>query len=222
MAVAGCAGPLSTLDPAGPQADAIARLGWLMLAMSVGVVALVVGLLGWALWRGRRPRPEAPSPLASTRLVVAGGIVLPLLVLPIVWLLSLQAMGGLAAPPGGAAVEVEVTGRQFGYEVRYPGHEAALLDEVRIPAGAPVLLRLASVDVIHSFWVPRLGGKMDLVPGQLNEMWLQADEPGTYEGRCAEFCGIGHTAMRIVVVAMEPADFEAWLAAADIAAGADR
>jgi cytochrome c oxidase subunit II len=208
---AGCAGPLSTLDPAGPQAQQIADLGWLMLAMATGVTLLVVGLAAWAVWRGRRWRGNDAPPVEPIKLVIGGGIVLPLLVLPIVWILSLQSMATLAGPPEPPQLVIEVTGRQFSYAVSYPDHGIELVDEVRIPVDQPVLLRLRSEDVIHSFWVPRLGGKMDLVPGQLNEMWIEASRAGTYQGRCAEFCGIGHTGMGLVVVALDESAFAAWL-----------
>jgi cytochrome c oxidase subunit II len=211
-ALAGCAGPLSTLDPASPQAQQIADLGWIMFAISVAVTGIVVALIAWAVWRGRRPRENEPPPVGPLKLVIAGGVLLPLVVLPIIWVLSLQSMATLAGPNEPPALVVDVTGRQFSYLVSYPDSGVALSDQVVIPTGQPVLLRLHSEDVIHSFWVPRLGGKMDLVPGQVNETWIEASAPGTYEGRCAEFCGIGHTQMRLVVVALDPAGFEAWLA----------
>jgi cytochrome c oxidase subunit II len=214
LAAVGCAGPLSTLDPAGPQAQQIADLGWLMFALAGAVTLLVVGLMAWAVWRGRRWRREEPPPISPMKLVIGGGVVLPLLVLPIVWVLSLQSMATLAGPPDAPQVVIDVTGRQFSYQVSYPEHGIQLVDEVRVPVGQPVLLRLRSEDVIHSFWVPRLGGKMDLVPGQVNEMWIEASLAGTYQGRCAEFCGIGHTGMGLVVVALEEPAFDEWLAAA--------
>lgn len=211
---AGCGGPLSTLDPAGPLAQQAANLAWIMFAISAAVTAFVVLLLGWAVWRGRRSRGDEPPPLDPLKLLVGGGIVLPLLVLPIVWVLSLTGMAALAGPPLPAAVAIDVTSERFAYRARYPERGVELRDEVRIPAGQPVLLRLHSADVIHSFWVPRLGMKMDMVPGQTNEVWIEASQPGTYAGQCAEYCGIGHTDMRLVVIALEPADFEAWLAGA--------
>lgn len=215
---AGCAGPLSTLDPAGPLAQQAADLGWIMLAISVGVTAIVLALLGWALWRGRRPREDERPPIDPLKLVITGGVVLPLLVLPIVWVLSLQAMATLAGPDQPPELEIDITGQRFSYVVDYPARGIQVRDEVRIPTGRPVLLRLHSEDVIHSFWVPRLGGKIDLVPGQTNEIWLEANEPGTYAGQCAEFCGIGHTEMSLVVIAQDAGDFEAWLDAAAAAA----
>ncbi len=202
----------------------MANLGWFMFALAAGVMALVGGLLAVALWRGRhepaRASGGAPdrAPARPRRnavaLVVGGGIVLPLIVLPILWVVSLQAMAALAEPDEPYALEIEVRGRQFSYDVFYPASGARLTDEIRIPVGEPVLLRLHGDDVIHSFWVPRLGGKTDLIPGVVNETWLRAAEAGTYEGRCAEFCGVGHFAMGLTVVAEEPAQFEAWLARA--------
>ncbi|HWH23517.1 MAG TPA: cytochrome c oxidase subunit II [Candidatus Limnocylindria bacterium] len=213
LVVAGCAGQLSTLDPAGPQAQQMADLGWLMFGLSVAIMGLVSVLIGWALWRARRPREDEPPPVSPTKLILGGGVLLPLMVLPVIWVLSLGQMGNLARPAEPLTLVIEVTGRQFEYQVDYPGHAASLRNEIRMPTGEPVLFRLRSEDVIHSFWVPRLGGKVDLVPGQLNEHWLEASVAGTYEGRCAEYCGIGHTAMGLVVIAQEPADFAAWLAA---------
>jgi cytochrome c oxidase subunit II len=193
----------------------IANLGWLMFALATGVTVLVLALVGWALWRGRHERPHDEPPAVSPRLlIVGGGVVLPVLVIGLLWVLSLQQMAALAGPSRPLDLEIDVTGRQFSYDVQYPAAGVTLVDEIRIPVGEPVLLRLHSEDVIHSFWVPRLGGKMDLVPGQVNQMWLEASQPGTYQGRCAEFCGIGHTDMSIVVIALEPDEFEEWLVAA--------
>ncbi|MDP8905557.1 MAG: cytochrome c oxidase subunit II, partial [Chloroflexota bacterium] len=210
----GCSGALSTLDPAGPQARQIADLGWLMFALASAVFALVVALIGWGVWRACRRDDDARPRVGSLALVIGGGVVLPIAVIALLWVVSLQVMATLAVPPRPPAVEIEVTGRQFQYEVVYPERAITLRNEMRIPVGQPVLVRLHSIDVIHSFWVPRLGGKIDLIPGSVNEMWLEAAEPGTYEGRCAEFCGIGHTEMRLVVVALPGAEFDAWLAQA--------
>jgi cytochrome c oxidase subunit 2 len=138
--------------------------------------------------------------------------VLPLVVLPLIWTLTLVSMRQAAERPE-PAVTIEVTAHQWWYEVRYPGSGVVLQDELRIPAGRPVLLRLQSADVIHSFWVPRLAGKMDMIPGRTNELVLEATRPGRYFGQCAEFCGLWHARMHFEVVAEEPAAFERWLAA---------
>ena len=207
-----CEGRFSALDPHSPEARGIVGMTWLMFALAAGVMALVALLLVAALWRGRRGRGVPESRLNGMLLVVGGGIVLPLLVLPVLWVLTLQGMAALAQPEDPSELEIEIHGRQWSYEVFYPASGALLVDEVRIPTGQAVLLRLHGEDVIHSFWVPRLGGKTDLIPGVVNETWIRADEPGTYEGRCAEYCGIGHTEMGLTVIALTPADFEAWQA----------
>jgi cytochrome c oxidase subunit II len=162
------------------------------------------------VWRGRRRRDH--SRLNGMALVVGGGIVLPLIVLPVLWVLSLQAMAALAEPDEPHALEIDIHGRQFSYEVIYGQSGITMTDEIRIPFGRPVLLRLHAEDVIHSFWVPRLGGKTDLIPGVVNETWIRADQAGIYEGRCAEFCGIGHFEMGLTVIAEDPSDFDLWLA----------
>jgi cytochrome c oxidase subunit II len=205
----GCEGRFSALDPASPQAQLIADLSWFMFVLSVGVMGLIVWLTAWALWRGRREQ-ERPA-LNGMALVVGGGIVLPLIVLPVLWVLSLQAMAALQLPDEPFALEVDIHGRQFSYDVLYAENGIQLTDELRIPVGQPVLLRLHGEDVIHSFWVPRLGGKMDLIPGVTNETWIMAGQAGVYEGRCSEYCGIGHTFMGLTVIAQEQAEFEAWL-----------
>jgi heme/copper-type cytochrome/quinol oxidase subunit 2 len=106
---------------------------------------------------------------------------------------------------------VEVIGHQWWWEVKYPGYDTTLVDEVRIPTGEPVTMRLHSADVIHSFWVPELHGKFDLIPGRVYEFVLQADQPGEYKGRCAEFCGLSHARMTFIVIAMQPEEFTSWL-----------
>jgi cytochrome c oxidase subunit II len=212
--LAACEGRFSTLDPASPEARQVADLSWFMFVLAAGVMAVVGLLMAAALWRARHGRELPESRLNGMLLVVGGGIVLPLVVLPVLWVLSLAGMAALAQPDQPVELEIEIRGRQWSYEVFYPQSGMRLSDEVRIPAGRPVLLRLHADDVIHSFWVPRLGGKTDLIPGVVNEAWLRAEQPGTYEGRCAEYCGIGHTEMGLTVIALEQAEFEAWQAGA--------
>lgn len=212
LIVAACGGRFSALEPASPEARGISDLTWFMLALAASVMLLVGLLMAAALWRGRRGRELPESRLNGTLLVLAGGIVLPLLVLPILWVLTLHGMAALAQPADASELEIEIRGRQWSYEVFYPASGVLLTDEVHIPTGQAVLLRLHADDVIHSFWIPRLGGKTDLMPGVVNEHWIRADEPGTYEGRCAEFCGIGHTDMGLTVIAQPQDEFATWLA----------
>ena len=108
-------------------------------------------------------------------------------------------------------LDVEVVGHQFWWEVRYPAFGVVTANEVHVPAGQDVRLRLSSPDVIHSFWVPQLMGKMDMIPGRVNTTWLRADRPGEYLGECAEYCGLQHARMQFYVIALPGSGFEAWL-----------
>lgn len=201
--LAACAGDASTLDPAGPRATSAIELHWIMFGMAGVVLAVVLGLLGWALVRRGREEDRLQS---GVTLVVLGGIVLPLAMLPVVWAITIGTMAAEASPEGDVVATIEITGRQWSYEVRCEGEDDTALDEVHIPVGEPVLLRLTSADVIHSFWVPRLAGKQDMIPGEVHELWLEASEPGVYLAQCAEFCGVGHTDHTLTVVAGDAGD----------------
>jgi cytochrome c oxidase subunit II len=149
----------------------------------------------------------------QNRWVFWGGLVLPGVSIIAVLALGLPAGHSMlpTPPEEGEAVQVHVTGHQWWFQVTYPDTTIELEDRLVIPAGAPVDLHLTSADVIHAFWVPRLGGKLDMVPGHINVLRLQADEPGTYRGICAEFCGRDHAHMGFTVEALTPGDFETWL-----------
>lgn len=210
LALSGCQAQVqSVLAPASEAAEAIAELWWLMLAIAVAVVLLVVTLFFVAVFR-RRAEDGAP-PLGTRRFILAGGIVLPLVVLTVLLVLSLGTTASIRGDDD--VLTVEVIGHQWWWEVYYPEHHVTTANEIHIPAGRAVRLKLTSGDVIHSFWVPRLNGKMDLVPGKTNTFWIQADAPGVFRGQCAEFCGVQHAKMAMLVIA-EPEDaFAAWVAA---------
>ncbi len=213
LLLVGCQGAGSTLEPSGPRGAQAANLWWLMFWLSVAIFALVLAVLGYAFVRAGRARgDDAPAAIDDNFLIVAGGIVLPIVILPILWVATLRGMSVDAEPSVPAALTVEVLGRQWGYEVRYPQQGLTLANEMRLPAGQPIELRVTSADVIHSFWVPRLMGKVDMLPGKVTRTWLQADEPGTYLVECAEFCGLWHARMHMSIVAEPPAQFAAWLA----------
>lgn len=200
----------SSLDPAGPVAREMAVLWWWMLGLGTVAFLVFAVLLGLALWRRRSPdEPVADDPSARGWLIGAG-VVQPLVLITIVFALTLVAMRAIPdeAPDG---LAIEVTGHQWWYEVRYPDAGVVTANEVHIPAGEPVELRLTSADVIHSFWVPALAGKIDLLPDGVNTLVLQADQPGTYLGDCAEFCGLQHTLMQIRVIAHDEEGFERWV-----------
>ncbi|MFO7683241.1 MAG: cytochrome c oxidase subunit II [Chloroflexota bacterium] len=218
--VAGCTTTAVTpnsLDPQGYAASRIANLWWLLLGLGSMVYLLVMALLAWALWR-KRPLSSANDDAntverRSRPFIIAGGIVFPAIVLVIVFGSTLNVLAGLNGMQENGRLLIEVVGHQWWWEVNYPHQQFSTANEIHIPVGEPVQFKLNSADVIHSFWAPELHGKLDLVPGQTNTLWLQADKPGRYWGLCAEFCGIQHAKMLFVVVAEPREDFDAWLAA---------
>jgi len=206
--LAGCAGEQSALDPRGPVAQSIATLWWLLFWGGCAIFVGVMAALWHALRRDRR-RP-APPPLVF---LVGGGLVLPIVVLTALLVYG-TAIGRLITQPAEAALRIEVTGHQWWWEVRYPASagfdEVLTANELRLPIGVPVLFEVRGADVIHSFWIPNLGGKIDMIPGRTNRLWLSAAEPGRFRAQCAEFCGTQHARMGFLVVAEPPERFEAW------------
>jgi cytochrome c oxidase subunit 2 len=219
---AGCSGEFaqSALHPAGPAAAEIAWLWWVMLLAFGGVFALVLALTIVAVVGRPVPPPvsaatgtaggERSPPFGRTGFIVAGGVLLPIVILTPLYLLSLNTSAALQTSPG--VLTVRVIGRMWWWEIRYPDHGVVTANEIYIPAGQRVRLELASADVIHSFWVPRLQGKRDLIPGMNTEFWIEAFEPGVYRGQCAEYCGTQHANMSLLVIALPQREFDAWLA----------
>lgn len=208
--LAGCAGAPSALQPRGPAAASIATLWWVMLGLASAVFVLVMGLLGYGLFRRRHAGDAAEAP-GGERFVLAGGVLLPVVVLTALFVFMLGTMSVLARQDATAELEIEVVGRQWWWEVRYPESGVVTANEIRIPAGRPVRLIVTSGDVIHSVWIPELHGKIDMIPGQTNRLVIIADEPGEYRGECAEFCGAQHARMHFIVVAEPEERFAAWL-----------
>lgn len=204
----------STLRPEGPGAHRIAGLWWFMFWVSALVVAVVTALILVGIFPGRRRRAtrEPGTPRWAGRLVVLGGVVVPVIVLAVLWALTLSDMSALSQPRRSVALKVQVVGHQWWWEVRYPGQGIVTANDIHIPVGRPIEVELTTDDVIHSFWVPQLTGKTDLISGRTNRMWIQADRPGLYRGQCAEYCGLQHANMIFYVVADPPATFRAWLA----------
>jgi cytochrome c oxidase subunit II len=228
LAVLGCGEGTgqSALDPAGPAAEAIAWLWWIMCVAFTAVFVLVLVLLALAL--RRRPNRgglEATinPPLGSNGFVVGGGIVLPVVTLVPLLLISLDSTRYLRVPQD--AFTIKVVGHMWWWEITYPEHGIVTANEIYVPAGQPIRLELESADVVHSFWVPSLNGKRDLIPGLTNEFWLHADEPGVYRGQCGEYCGTQHANMILHVIALPPEEFQDWVddrrAAVGNVAGAD-
>lgn len=206
----------SALDPAGAEAAAVAHLFWVMVAAGSLIWIAVTGTLVYATWRRRRVHSERAAGL----LILWGGAVVPSFLLALLLGYALWLMPNIRPwieQDETAGLRIDVVGEQFWWRVKYvPGNGGPTVEaanEIRLPVGERVEFTLASPDVIHSFWIPALGGKMDMIPGRTNRLSLQATKAGTYRGACAEFCGTSHALMAFSVVAMEPADFRAWLAA---------
>jgi cytochrome c oxidase subunit 2 len=212
----GCGGVQSALDPAGPQAARISDLWWLMFAVCTAVFVAVIGVLLYAVLLARE-RPNAATPEAERRRAVAvgGAVAATVVILFVLLIASIAAGRGLTASPAAPAVTIEVAGHQWWWQVHYvdadPSRRVITANEIHIPVGQPIVFRLTSRDVIHSFWVPNLHGKRDLIPGHVTTIALQADRPGVYRGQCAEFCGYQHAHMALLVVAEPPEQFAAWL-----------
>jgi cytochrome c oxidase subunit 2 len=212
--VAGCGGDQNTLDPGGRPESQIARLFWVMLAGAGVGLAVVVGLLMLGWWRRDRPNlPGGGGERAATRLVVVLGIVVPIVLLVglFVWADFVVARATDAPAASTTALTIDVKGHDWWWEVRYPGTQAVTANEIHIPTDTRVDLIATTDDVIHSFWVPELNRKIDMIPGRSNRVLLEADRPGRYRGQCSEFCGLQHAHMALVVVAQPRAQFEAWL-----------
>ncbi len=198
----------------GPLAADAGDLLWIMVVVCTLVFAAVVVAFVLAVRHGRAGDRQTTSASSLTRSV---GIATGTTAVILVGLLVASASVGRALDDVHPAdpLAVTVTGQQWWWRVEYPSSQPSLqvttANEIHLPVGRPVLLRLSSVDVIHSFWIPNLQGKMDLVPGRTNAMWLQADTPGIYYGQCAEFCGAQHAHMALLVVAESPEEFAAWL-----------
>jgi cytochrome c oxidase subunit II len=210
LAFAACEGPQSALDPHGPQARELAQLWWIMAA---GAVAIWLFVVGCALYAARI-RPAVHEHFAGTAFIVGGGVVLPVVVLSALLVYSFLLTREPVATAGDD-LRIEVIGKQWWWEVRYfpPGADEPVIaaNEVRLPAGQPVEVVLRATDVIHSFWIPNLAGKTDMIPGRVNRMVIEADAPGEFRGQCAEYCGGPHALMAFHAVAMAPDDFAAWL-----------
>jgi cytochrome c oxidase subunit II len=214
--------PLGYLDAAGQRAHIILPLTWLTIAISI-LVCVVIAVL---LWLGVR-RSRASGGAAETRATavlrgrsgvrwITTGIAISSIPLLITLVWTMVALAGASGPPADPAVTLDVTAHQWWWEVRYdaaqPDQSFTTANEIHIPVGRRVLVRLHGGDVIHSFWVPKLTGKTDTIPGQTNMSWLEADRPGRYRGQCTEYCGWQHAHMALEVVAEPPANFERWRA----------
>jgi cytochrome c oxidase subunit 2 len=205
----GCGGVQSALDPAGGDAR---EIYWLTVIMTVGgtlIFLLVTGLLLYAIFAP----PARRAWLGSRRTIVYGGLAFPIVILSALLPYGLIVMRDTDVPVPGA-LPVEVIGEQYWWRVKYPAEgekpEFSTANELVVPVGRPVAVSVTAADVIHSFWIPNFGGKIDMIPGRINRLNFTAERPGIYRGVCAEFCGDQHARMAFDMVALEPAAFEAW------------
>ena len=210
---------LSYLHTFGPAGDPGNRLGWGLGVISIVVTVVIAVLLLAAILR-RRARGADPRALAVHRdeggmpwIYVGVSISTAVLIGCAIW--TMFTLAAIAMPAQASELTLEVTAAQWWWSVRYdsttPSRIFTTANEIHIPVGRPVRIELTSHDVIHSFWIPQLGGKMDVIPGQTNVTWLQADHPGVYRGQCGEYCGAQHAHMAMYVVADSPRDYLAWV-----------
>jgi len=208
--------------PAGPQAAALFDLWTLMLITCTGVFVAIIVVLAVAVWRAPRATaktlPDADAhPRKETMLKRSVGfaVATSAVLLFVLLFASFIADRAIATLPLDDAVHIDLIGHQFWWEARYdpsdPARSFATANEMHVPVGRPVLMTLRADDVIHSFWVPSLAGKKDLIPGRTSTIAFRADRAGIYRGQCAEFCGYQHAHMALIVVADAPADYERWL-----------
>jgi cytochrome c oxidase subunit II len=214
-------GGFAPVDPASPNAEGINET-YLYVAVFTGIIlVLVEGALLWFVFKYRRRRrarlEDGPQVHGNTRLEI-GWTVVPVVIVAAIAAFVFYKLPGISDVPSATAAggreDLTVVGARFYWQFEYP-NGAVAVDRMRVPAGRNVRLEVTAPDwdVIHSWWIPRLGGKIDAIPGTVNETWFRAERPGVYDGQCAELCGIQHTEMTAQVEALPVAEYEAWVEA---------
>jgi cytochrome c oxidase subunit II len=212
LVCAGCSGRQSALAPRGPQAAQLNWLFWLFVVVC-GIIWLLVMLVLVIILRRRRiPAGRSASDRRAT-IIVGSSVAASVVVIIVLTVMSYGATRGLSVAAEDPLV-IRLRGYQWWWEVTYldrqPDHTLTTANEIHIPVGRPVRIELSAADVIHSFWVPNLAGKQDLIPGRSNDLTFIADRPGIYRGQCAEFCGLQHAHMALLVIAEPQGAFDAW------------
>jgi cytochrome c oxidase subunit 2 len=207
-------------SPHGSEARRIASVWWLMFSMAAGVYVIVAGFIVFAIARGRRKAAAAtgsdseepvPSRVSDSTFIWWGGVIIPVVILGVLAVATVSSASELRKPSA-QPLRVEVVGKRWWWEVSYPDQHVVTANEIHLPAGRPVEIGLDSDNVIHSFWVPELAGKVDNIPGQHNTLRFTPEQAGTYRGQCAEYCGLEHGLMAFLVVVDPPDVFDRWLA----------
>jgi cytochrome c oxidase subunit 2 len=211
-----CAHAPTYLEGHGYVADREATLGWVLLSVASAVILVMAALVLAAVLRRRPPAAGLARSGGGLRWIVIGGVIVPAVILLAMFSYSMTVLAQVSRPATRPPVTVEVIGHRWWWEVRYPGSAPtdvfSTANEIHIPLHQPVRLVVSTADVIHSFWIPQLAGKTDLIPGQRNVMWLEADTAGSYWGHCGEYCGLQHANMMMTVVAQPAAEYARWAA----------
>lgn len=228
LLLTGCRVAQSTFQGSGPASARISHLSWFMTILFLAITLIMWALIGWAFYRRRGTLAEhEPVDSGGGHLWIAiGGLAVPLIVLSVLFVLGLNLLtdfpihgmhGGMAHAQTMMKPEIRIVGHQWWWEVQYlnddVSKEFTTANEIHLPAHRPVNIEVVTRDVMHSFWIPALHGKVDLIPGHPNYIRIEASEAGSYTGQCAEFCGAQHAHMRLQAIAQEPEDYEAWLEA---------
>jgi cytochrome c oxidase subunit II len=199
-------------NPSSPEMEAMADLSYYTIGISLLILGIIVVAVVYIIIRYRKRPGEDGEPyqnFGNLKLEIVWTAI-PIVIVAGLFLLTCTAMRSVDPPRGNREPDLVIIGHQWWWEIRYPDTGVLTANEVHMPVGKEMLVRLESIDVIHDYWVPELGRKMDLVPGHPNYMWIVATKPGVYLGACAEFCGDQHANMRIRVVAESEEDFNKW------------
>lgn len=219
LLLVGCNGTTSYLDATGSAGRAEGTLGWWLTATACVVVLLVCIAIvaGIVRHRGEDDAPPGRRQIASGLNWIYIGLGATIVILFVTFAGTMMTLEAAVHPPRPPTLTMDVTAHQWWWEVTYseaghPEFTFTTANEIHLPVGEPVKVRLQSADVIHSFWLPQIAGKTDVIPGQVNEMWLEATQPGRSRGMCAEYCGLQHANMALAVTSESPAEFTRWAA----------
>jgi len=206
--------PQSLFDPKGPVSANQLTLFYVIFWAAVAVFVIVIGVFGLTLikFRARSGQSDRPVQVHGNRTLEIAWTVAPALLLAAIAVMTIRTIFELNEPPSDDPMQINVMAHQWWWEIDYPGFDITTANEIVVPVQRDISFTLDSNDVIHSFWVPKLAGKQDIIPNKTNKTWFNADEPGVYQGVCAEFCGIAHALMRFHVKAVSQEEFDHWLA----------
>lgn len=206
-----CSGPQSMFGGAGTGARETESVWWLMFILGTIIFVGVLALLWWGITRANSDNDKRASSDSRVRMVVLGGVLLPVVVIGVVFAFSTRGLMAIGDLRSETDVTIDVVGHQYWWEVTYPNDDVVTANEIHIPVDQDVEIRLTSADVIHSFWIPSLHGKIDMMPGHSTSINIRAEKAGEYRGQCAQFCGAQHANMAFIVVVHEEDAYQAWI-----------